>query len=374
MNRRALKLVITALFVALLGVVAAPGVSIADPVSDKQAEAQQLAAQITSNADKLSALNEQMNSTQNALNQANADIAAADALVAAAKSKTKELRAQVAARAAAVYTQSGSNGGVEELDAQNAQDLSSKQKYSSLAAQRDNEIVTELAKAKEQVILRKADAENARQVAQSKQNELQSQKDKLDAGQAQLQQLNAKVTGELQTLVAQAEAERQARETAAAKAQYEAQLAAAAQAQAQTQAQTPTTNNGGGGGNFTYGGGSATPPPTSGKVSLVLAYAYAQLGKPYCYAGVGPDCYDCSGLTMMAWAQAGVTMSHGSYDQLASFPQVSMDQLQPGDLVYWDSHVGIYVGNGSVLHAPHTGTYVQITPIWPGVIGANRPS
>ena len=66
-------------------------------------------------------------------------------------------------------------------------------------------------------------------------------------------------------------------------------------------------------------------------------------------------------------------MSHGSYDQLASFPAVSMDQLQPGDLVYWDSHVGIYVGNGSVLHAPHTGTVVQITPIWPGVIGANRP-
>ena len=108
-------------------------------------------------------------------------------------------------------------------------------------------------------------------------------------------------------------------------------------------------------------------------MSAVLAYAYAQLGKPYCYAGVGPSCYDCSGLTMMAWAQAGVSMSHGSYDQLASFPRVSMDQLQPGDLVYWDSHVGIYVGNGSVLHAPHTGTNVQITPIWPGVIGANRP-
>ena len=121
------------------------------------------------------------------------------------------------------------------------------------------------------------------------------------------------------------------------------------------------------------GGGSATPPPTSGGVSAVLAYAYAQLGKPYCYAGVGPSCYDCSGLSMMAWAQAGVSMSHGSYDQQASFPAVSMDQLQPGDLVFWDGHVGIYVGNGSVIHAPHTGTVVQITPIWPGVIGAARP-
>ena len=66
-------------------------------------------------------------------------------------------------------------------------------------------------------------------------------------------------------------------------------------------------------------------------------------------------------------------MSHGSYDQLAIVPAGPMDQLQPGDLVYWDGHVGIYVGNGSVLHAPHTGPVVQITRIWGGVIGANRP-
>ena len=111
----------------------------------------------------------------------------------------------------------------------------------------------------------------------------------------------------------------------------------------------------------------------SGNVGTVLNYAYAQLGKPYCYAGSGPDCFDCSGLTMMAWGTVGVSMPHGSYAQQAMFPAVSMDQLQPGDLVFWDGHVGIYVGGGAVLHAPHTGTVVQITSIWPGVIGAARP-
>ena len=117
----------------------------------------------------------------------------------------------------------------------------------------------------------------------------------------------------------------------------------------------------------------ATPPPSSGGVSAVMAYAYAQLGKPYCYAGVGPGCYDCSGLTMMAWAQAGVSMSHGSYDQMASFPRVSMSALQPGDLVFWDGHVGISVGGSQVLHAPRSGSVVHIASIWPGVIGAVRP-
>jgi cell wall-associated NlpC family hydrolase len=348
MNRRTFRLVLLALVVATLGAVVAPGVAIADPIGDKRAEATELDAQINSNAQKLGALNEQINSAENDLAKANTDIQQADALVTVTEAKTKELHAEVAQRAATVYTQSGTNGGVEDLDSQNAQDLSSKQKYSSVAAQRDDQIINNLAKAKERVALRKADAEKARQNAQDQRDAIAAQKDKLDEGQAALQQLQSKVTGEIAVLVQQAEQERQARETAQAAAQY-------ALAQSQQQAAT-------------------TPPTTSGGVGAVMAYAYAQLGKPYCYAGVGPSCYDCSGLSMMAWAQAGVSMSHGSYDQMASFPRVSMDQLEVGDLVFWDGHVGIYVGGGAVLHAPHTGTVVQITPIWPGVIGAVRPA
>jgi peptidoglycan DL-endopeptidase CwlO len=367
MNRRAFRLVPLALVLATMGALLAPVAATADPIGDKQAEAAQLESQINTNAEKLSALNEQINSAQNQLAEAKAAIQTADDLVAAAQEKTKELRSEVARRAAAVYTQSGSTGGVEELDSSNAQELSTRQKYSSLAAQRDQQIVNQLARAKEQLAVRKADAEAARQTAQDQTDAIQAQKDKLDAGQADLVQLQSKVTGELTALVQKAEEERQAREAAAAREQYNLLV---------QNAPTAATTGGGGGGGGSVGGGggsSATPPPTSGGVTAVLAYAYAQLGKPYCYAGVGPDCYDCSGLTMMAWAQAGVMMSHGSYDQMASFPSVSMDQLQPGDLVFWDGHVGIYVGNGQVLHAPHTGTVVQITDIWPGVIGAVRP-
>ena len=352
MNRRALRLVPLALAIATLGAVLAPAVVQAAPIDDKQAQADQLSAEINANATQLAALNEQINSAQNSLDTANEAIANADALVAAAQAKTKELRSEVAQRAAAVYTQSGTSGGVEDLDAQNAQDLSTRQKYSSIAAQRDNQIVAQLAAAKEQLAIRKADAEEARQAAQSQVDNIKAQKDKLAAGQADLEKLQSQVKGEIATLVAQADAARAAQQAAVAQAQYK----------------LPAPTSGGG-----SNGPSATPPPTSGSVSAVLAYAYAQLGKPYCYAGVGPQCYDCSGLSMEAWAQAGVTMSHGSYDQQASFPAVSMDQLQPGDLVFWPGHVGIYVGNNSVLHAPHEGVNVQITEIWPGVIGAARP-
>ncbi len=227
MNRRAFRLVLFSLVITTLGALVAPGVAIADPIGDKQAEAAQLEAQINSNAEKLSGLNERINSAQNELDQAESDIRAADALVEAAKEKTRELRAEVARRAAVVYAQSGSTGGVEELDAQNAQDLSSRQKYSSLAAQRDKEIVHSLAKAKEQVTERKADAEAARQVAQQQQDEIKAQKAKLDEGQAALEQLQSKVTGEIQVLVQQAEQERQAREAAAAAQQYSLQQSAA---------------------------------------------------------------------------------------------------------------------------------------------------
>ena len=93
MNRRACRLVLFSLVIATLGALVAPGVAIADPIGDKQAEAAQLEAQINSNAEKLSGLNEKINSAQNELDQAEADIRAADALVAAAKAKTRELQA-----------------------------------------------------------------------------------------------------------------------------------------------------------------------------------------------------------------------------------------------------------------------------------------
>ena len=112
---------------------------------------------------------------------------------------------------------------------------------------------------------------------------------------------------------------------------------------------------------------AAIAPAAAGKVAKVLKYAYAQLNKPYRFGGAGERTFDCSGLVMRAWASAGVSLSHSAAAQQRSGRRVPLSQLQPGDLVFWGNpayHVGIYVGGGKILDAPHTGTVVQIQPIW----------
>ena len=103
----------------------------------------------------------------------------------------------------------------------------------------------------------------------------------------------------------------------------------------------------------------------------------AQIGKPYRYAAVGPGSFDCSGLTMFAWAAAGVRLPHSSAAQYAGLPHVSQDQLAPGDLVFYGHpihHVGIYIGNGQYVHAPQTGDVVKVASAFRSDwAGAARP-
>ena len=93
------------------------------------------------------------------------------------------------------------------------------------------------------------------------------------------------------------------------------------------------------------------------------AKACSLIGKPYVWAAAGPDGYDCSGLTLAAWATVGVTLRHYTQWQWSDAKPVSRADLKPGDLVFWYSdlhHMGMYVGNNTVVHAPHTGDYVRM--------------
>jgi len=118
-----------------------------------------------------------------------------------------------------------------------------------------------------------------------------------------------------------------------------------------------------GGGNS--GGGGTPPPvykgPTSTQAEKVVAFAYAQIGKPYVFGASGPNSYDCSGLTSAAWASVGIGIPRTSQEQWAGLPHVPTSAMEPGDILVFNGagHVGIYVGGGMMIDSPHTGAFVQ---------------
>jgi cell wall-associated NlpC family hydrolase len=117
--------------------------------------------------------------------------------------------------------------------------------------------------------------------------------------------------------------------------------------------------------------------PVSGRAAAAINYARAQVGDSYSYGAAGPDAFDCSGLTMMSWAQAGVALPHSSSAQYGSGPHVASSALQPGDLVFYYqpiSHVAIYIGNGMIIHAANPSTGVVVAGVFSmPYSGAVRP-
>lgn len=130
---------------------------------------------------------------------------------------------------------------------------------------------------------------------------------------------------------------------------------------------------------------SATTSP-SRAVRIAIAYARAQLGKPYIWGGTGPDGYDCSGLVMMAYQAAGISIPRTSEDQWANLPHVDPASIEPGDLVFfpgsdgtWSApgHVALVIGGGQMIQAYATGTPIEVSPLngdgAGGIVGYARP-
>ncbi|WP_191871845.1 C40 family peptidase [Streptomyces filipinensis] len=110
----------------------------------------------------------------------------------------------------------------------------------------------------------------------------------------------------------------------------------------------------------------AGPAAPNARAAAAVSYAYAKLGSPYVWGASGPNAFDCSGLAQAAYRAAGITLPRTTYTQINAGRRVSRSELQPGDLVFFYSgisHVGIYVGNGQMIHAPNPSAPVRLAPV-----------
>ncbi|WP_055712718.1 NlpC/P60 family protein [Streptomyces torulosus] len=206
-------------------------------------------------------------------------------------------------------------------------------------------------------------SEGLEQLTES-QNALKSSKAKVQAKLAAARELLSQLTAEEKARLADIEQRKQ--EEADRKAEELARQQAAAESRAESAQETQEAPQ-----------DTSTSPSTSSstettttvedstyatKAAKALAFARAQIGKPYVWGATGPGSYDCSGLTQAAWKAAGVDLPRTTYDQVNAGTTVSLSAARPGDLIFfYDNigHVGLYIGNGMMIHAPKPGTYVR---------------
>jgi peptidoglycan DL-endopeptidase CwlO len=333
----------------------------ADSVASKKAEAARIAAQLEAKGREAEVLTEQYNAARikatgaaDGARQAAQALAAADIAVEQAQGALKQsaVQAYVHGGFQAMMQNGNSPAGALELGVRH--------KYLSVVADRQADALHALRTARQDAASRRATLDQANQASRQALVATESKRMAAAAAVEAQKALLDKVKGELATLVA-AEQKRKAEEDASrVKAALAARQAAAASPAARTASGSPLNHDIG-------TAPTNPPPPPNGGAATAVAEAKKQLGKPYEWGGAGPNTFDCSGLTAWAWKAAGKTLSHYTVSQYNETARVAISNLQPGDLVFFGSdlhHMGLYVGNGQMIHAPQTGDVVKYDTIY----------
>ena len=357
-GRRSALLVFALLAVGLL--TAAPASS-TGPIQQKQAEAQQVYNQIQSLDVGLSVADEKIRYANLQLQQVEYEQKVNRRELAVAKANLAQSQRMIVQRLRSLYNSPQSSTLDVILGATSLSNLLTRIDNSNRLSTLDSNVIG-------QVLRFKASVQNhARQLVRDRgyANRLLAERKAASANItstiAERQRLLSQIKGQISTLQAQ-EATRRLQAVQAAQAQVAAAQAAQAQAaQAQVVGATAATPEG------------SSVIPVSNLGSQVVAIAMSFLGTPYVWGGAAPGGFDCSGLVMYTFAQLGVSIPHSTYAIWNYGVAVPFDQLQPGDMVFFDGlgHMGLYIGGGEMVDAPHTGAVVEVDTIDSGYWQAN---
>ncbi len=293
---------------------------------------------------------ERFNEAQGRLEGIQTDLAGLQSKVAREKAQLAEISGAVDDLARATYTSGGVDTSLQVLLADDPTQFLAQAAALNQVANSQSAALRKTQTARLRLAQAEAELKQKQDAAQGARNEMRDSKQEADSKLAEAEEvlsgLEAKQRERLAQLAAQ---ERQAAIAAAAAASKQI-----AQSQGQNQSNNGPSAGGGG-----FSGGS--------RAAQAVQYALAQVGDRYVAAAAGPSSFDCSGLTMAAWRQAGISLPHMSYSQYGTSRHIPLSQAQPGDLVFYFGgsvhHVGMYIGNGKMVHAANPGAGVMISDV-----------
>jgi peptidoglycan DL-endopeptidase CwlO len=313
----------------------------AQTIAQKRAQAARLTDELERAEARVGAAAERVNVARLKVEQLRSGVVSAEAKMQEADARSAEVKNELRAHAVETYMRGG-----QPVASAAGGDPARAGAYVKVLANEATDVIDEMRAVRINMAERRDELNRARSQADAALAAVKADERAASAADAAIRSTLAKVNGELATLVAAEQSRRTTRN--------------------QTVAQRKV-------GKESYG----PIPGVSPGASAAVNYARAQIGKPYRWAGEGPDSFDCSGLTMMAWRAGGVSLPHSSQAQYRGTTRIPLNSVQPGDLLFYYSdihHVGIYEGGGQIIAATHTGSYVKrMSMYYTTPVGAGRP-
>jgi cell wall-associated NlpC family hydrolase len=362
----------------LAGAVGVPGVAGADELSDKRAEAERVTAQLARLQDQTHELSDEAELAKGELLEAEQAVAEAEEAAAEAQAQMELRQSELRSFAVQAYVTGGSADGFDALLTSTTDDAPKVRGYLDVTTGNRQDLVDQLQATRKKAADQGETLSEARAALEQRNAAVKAKLDQAQSAVAEQASIKSRLDGEVGRLVAEEEARQAAAAQRAAEEQARQQAAEAtsraaaapavgapttvAPAPPRLTAPAPVTNVG-------------PPPAVSPGAAGAVEAAMSRIGSPYVWAAGGPNAFDCSGLTMWAWAQAGRSLPHYTGSQWAMSRPVSVGDAQPGDLVFFwgkgdgdPSHVGLYIGGGSMVHAPGAGRSVRVESIhyWSG--------